>query len=600
MRKPLASRLALPFALSCLGLGGATAGAMADPAPINVSTRADFIGIEGTDGEPCFPVDEIRITGVTLIEAAEMERRVAPLAAQCLGTSTARAVVGAINEAHAEIGLITTQGYLPEQDIRATRILAIEVIPGRIDRIVYSEDHGEAALPFGERLSRSWERVVSSEGLWALSGNLSALFQTLDAPLDRFQLIDAGAHPSVKRWLSFEIGEGDVLDVEHLQRGVERINAVPSGRAGVRLEPGEEPATSTVRIENQPVDGFRVLLGYERNAAALSGSGTTIAERLRVDVAKDNLIGINDSWRSSFASGVNSNEISAGVTLPFRRATFSIDGSYSESYQQITPFAGLFSQSGTISGRMSYLLSRDKRQQTRLDGSLTWRGSERHINDLRLTPQRLTIARIGLSQTWSLHGRTQFSYGGGVSRGLTWFDATQDAKPIVATAPRAQFWKLDGFAAFAHGFAGIGLFRSELSGQWAATPLYSDDQLTLGSSASIRGFSTSLAKADRGFVWRNDFVAELPVAGLLGESREHLTFLSDVLGATKPYAFIDFGHGHDLASNRRIERAGGGFGVRYAHGRTNFDLNVAYPLHDRGARPSGRPDVSLMLSFKLF
>jgi hemolysin activation/secretion protein len=592
--------LALPLAFAGLGLGAASAVAAVEPEPIVVQTHADTGVIEGAEGEPCFPVDEIRITGVTLIDAAEIERRVAPLAAQCLGNNVARALVAAINEAHAEIGLITTQGYLPEQDIRATRALAIEVIPGRIDRIVYTEDHGEAALPLRERLSKSWERVASSEGPWALSGNLSALFQTLDDPLDRFQLINAGAHPGVKRWLGFEIGEGDILDVEHLQRGVERINAVPSGRAGVRLEPGAEPATSTVHIENQPVDGFRVLVGYERNAAALSGSGTTIAERIRVDVAKDNLIGINDSWRSSFASGVNSNEISMGVTLPIRRATFSIDGSYSESYQQITPFAGLFSQSGTIAARLSYLLSRDKRHQTRLDGSLTWRGSERHINDLRLTPQRLTVARIGLSQTWTLGERSQFSYGGGVSRGLTWFEATRDASPIAATAPRAQFWKLDGFAAYAHGFSGVGLFRSELSSQWSPTPLYSDDQLTLGSSASVRGFSSSLAKADRGIVLRNDFVAELPVAALLGESREDLAFLADVLGATKPYAFVDFGIGHDLASDRRIERAGGGFGVRYAHGRTNLDLNVAYPLHDRGARPGGRPDVSLMLSFKLF
>ncbi|HSP26756.1 MAG TPA: POTRA domain-containing protein, partial [Saliniramus sp.] len=320
--------LAIAIVLS----GAASAYAVQEPAAIIVPPRADIGGDDAVADEACFPVDEIRISGVTFVEASEIERRIAPLAAQCLGNNVARALVAAINEAHAEIGLITTQGYLPEQDIRATRALAIKVIPGRIDRIVYTEDHGEAALPLRERLSKSWERVVSSEGPWALSGNLSALIETLDDPLDRFQLIDAGAHPGVKRWLGFEIGEGDVLDVEHLQRGVERINAVPSGRAGVRLEPGAAPATSTVHVENQPVDGFRVLVGYERNAAALSGSGTTVAERIRVDVAKDNLIGINDSWRTSFASGVNSNEVSAGVTLPIRRATFSIDGSDSESY----------------------------------------------------------------------------------------------------------------------------------------------------------------------------------------------------------------------------------------------------------------------------
>jgi hemolysin activation/secretion protein len=567
---------AAALAVMVVGLAGATqvAAAEGDAATIIIPTRSEIV-VEEAAGEPCFPVDAIHVGGITLIEPAEIERRVAERASDCIGNGVARALVGAVNEAYAEIGLITTQGYLPEQDIRETRILAIEVIPGRIDRIVYAEDHGEAALPLRERLSRSWESVVASEGPWALSGNLSAFFQTFDDPLDRFQLIDPSAHPGVKRRLAFEIGPGDVLDIEHLQRGVERLNSVSSGRAGVRLEPGEEPATSTVHVENAPVDGFRVFLGYERNATALSGSGATVSERKRVDVAKDNLIGFNDAWRGSFASGINSNELSSGVTIPFRRATFSLDGSYSESYQQITPFAGLFSQSGTIAARMSYLLSRDRRQQTRLDTSLTWRGNERHINDLRLVPQRITAARIGLSQTWSLGERSQFSYGGGVSRGLPWFQATRDRRSIAPGAPRAQFWKLDAFAAFAHGFSGIGLFRSELSGQWASTPLYSDDQLTIGSSASVRGFAGSAAKADRGVVLRNDFVAELPVAALLGESRDELTFLADVLGATRPYAFVDVGYGQDLANARRTARSGGGVGLRYAHGRTNFDLNVA-------------------------
>jgi hemolysin activation/secretion protein len=591
--RPLSVHLAGMLAIA---LGAqAVAGEVADP-QILVETR----DLESPDTGACFPVDLIVIGGEFIIPHDVIAGAVAEHATQCIGTQAAGAIVGAINAAHAEAGFITTQGYLPEQDIRASRALTIEIIPGRVEAIDYRESAGLAGEPLRERFRKSVENIQNAESLWQFTQAFSDLFQRLDDPLDRFQIIDGARHPGVKPALSFDLAEGDVLHLERLQQGIERINSVPSGRARASLEPGEAPATSRVVIENQPEDTFRVTVGYERNAAELSGSGRTVSERIRLDVAKDNLIGLNDAWRASLASGVNSNEASLGLTLPYRRVQFAFNGAYSESYQQITPLAGLFSQSGIVSARVDYLLSRDAGQQTRIDASFTWRVGERHINDLKLTPQRFAVARIGGSRTLFPGERRQISFGAGINRGLTWFGATRDPQRPAPDTPRAQFWKIDGFAAYAHGFQRLGVWRSELTGQWSPTPLYSDDQATIGSGASVRGFAGSLAKVDTGAVWRNTFQFSIPPDVFLGERAEEGGFLVDVISATQPYLFVDAGYGRELASQRTVARAGAGLGLRYAHGRTTIDASVAYPLHDGGRRLSRTPDISFALSFKLF
>lgn len=572
--------------------------------PITVATRS----IESPDAGQCFPVDTVVISGEFLIPREVIREAVETHAADCLGMQVAQAVVGAINAAHAEAGLITTQGYLPEQDIRASRSLRIDVIPGRIAAIDYREDRGIAGEGFRARFDHAREAVAGSDGPWDLIGNLSALFAIIDDPLDRFQIIDGARRPHVKTRASFTAAPGDVLDIEDIQQGIERINAVASGRARARLEPGDEPATSVVVIENTPEDAFRLDFGYERNATALAGSGRTISQRLRFDLAKDNLVGINDSWRFTLAGGENSNEMSAGIVLPWRQSRFSIDGSYSESYQQITPFAGLFTQNSVLSLRYDRELLRDAQRSLSVDARLDIRRGDRFVNEAQLTPQQFTVARFGLTRSATPGERQQFSTGFGFSRGLTLFNATRDPDIPMPDTPRAQFWKLDGFAQYVRGFEDLGIWQTTLSGQFAATPLYADDQLVLGSAGSVRGFASRAARVDRGGFMRNEFTLALPAKRVLGERAESWVFASDVINAMRPYAFLDLGHGENIAEHRTVSRIGTGIGLRFALGRSRVDASIAYPLLDETRSPQevirrpagGSPDFGLNFTFKIF
>ncbi len=572
--------------------------------PIVVATKS----LDNPDAGQCFPVETIVVAGEFLIPRSTIRDAVVPHAADCVGMEVARAIVGAINAAHAEAGLITTQGYLPEQDIRAARSLHIDVIPGRIAAIDYREDHGIAGRGLRERFAHAGESVAGSEGPWDLLGNVSALFAILDDPLDRFQVIDGVRRPEGKTRASFETAAGDILDIEDIQQGVERINSVASGRARARLEPGGEPATSVVVIENTPEDAFRLDFGYERNATALTGSGRTISQRLRFDLAKDNLVGINDSWRFTLAGGENSNEVSAGIVLPWRASRFSLDGSYSEAYQPITPFAGLFTQNSVLSLRYDRQILRDARRSLTIDARLDIRRGDRFVNDLQLTPQQFTIARVGLTRSATPGERQQFNIGFGVSRGLTLFNATRDPAVMLADTPRAQFWKIDGSAQYVRGFEDLGIWQTTLSGQFAATPLYADDQLVLGSAASVRGFGARTDRVDRGGFMRNEFTLALPSKRVLGERAETWTFAADMIDAVRPFAFLDLGRGENIAERRTVSRIGAGIGMRFALGRSRIDASLAYPLLDETRTPKGvmrrpaggTPDIGLSFTFKVF
>ncbi|SFJ80583.1 Hemolysin activation/secretion protein [Methylobacterium brachiatum] len=573
---------------------------------ITLTTHHQKPSVNGIDKEACFPLREIQISGLELIDTGSVRSTVEPLAYDCIGNTLAKAIVGAINEAHAAAGFITTQGYLPDQDIRKTKSLKINVVTGRMDKFVYRETDGVEALPLRERLEKAWEPVREARGPWALVKAVSGLVDCFDDALDHFQILDSQPQSEAKIWLAFDLDPDDALNISDVQRGLDVLNKVPSNHAEAKLLPGSAPATSIVQIMNDRSDSFRAIAGYEINGTSINRSGNTVAKRARIDVAKDNLIGINDTFASTLASGLNSNEVQARVSVPWQRLKFAIDAGYSEQLSFLTERTEFLLQSANVTGSASYLLERNKEQQTTVETSLGWRQVQRHINAEPLTPQRVVPLRIGLSRVHSweasseglLLGR-ELSYGFGVNRGLPIWNATLDPAKPIPSAPRAEFWKLDAALGVAQGLRDIGVLRIDVVGQWTDHPLYFDDQLTLGSQSSIRGFANTAAKVDRGVVVRSEFAARLPIDLLKIDSNDW-TLLDDTLRALQPYAFADAGYGEMIADAHGLTRASVGGGMRYAYGRTNFDISIAQPVYAQGTtRIKYSPEVYFTLNLKL-
>jgi hemolysin activation/secretion protein len=549
----------------------------------------------------CSRIRRLEVRGILSIDVNTFKERLEPLALNCVGNDEIKAILTAINEIYSDKGYVATQGYLPEQDLQASEILGVNVIAGRVDSIIYRENRGDEALPMTERWGKAWSKVRESRGPWNSITALSQLFDRLDDPLDSFQLLPRDLKTDPKVWTSFIVDSGEVVQIDAIQQGVDQINRVASGHSQVKLEPGDGPATSKVVVENNQEDSFRVNAGYELNGADINGSGNTVPNRFKIDAAKDNLIGVNDAWRLSYAGGLDSNEVRGAFSMPFRRATFSFDGGYSESLSEVASGVEMFSRDGTISTSLGYMLYRSRDRQINLDTSLYWRNNERFINGASLTPQTVTHARIGIAETRTFD-TVQLNYGLGVDHGLPILGALSDPADASRSSPRAEFFKLDGQASLAKVLSEIGTMRVELTGQWTNRPLYSDDQLVLGSISTVRGFTNGSVRVDRGAVVRTEFSPAIPVDSLIGETKDGGGFLTEMLTGLQPYIFADYGAGHDIASNETLQRAGIGAGLRYRHGRINLDLSVGEPVYRNGgvnAKDWQSPEAYLSLSVRL-
>jgi hemolysin activation/secretion protein len=549
----------------------------------------------------CTDVRQIEVRGIVDLEDRLLREKLEPLAASCIGNDDVKAILVAINEAYADHGYVATQGYLPEQDLQASKLLVINVIAGRIEKVVYREHRGDEALDFRERFVKGWAPVRDAKGPWSFVRGLSQFIDRIDDPLDDFQLLPRDTGTRAKLWTSFITDSGDVVQIDAIQQGVDQINRVASSKAQVKLEPGAASATSIVVVENNGEDSFRINAGYELNGADINGSGNTIPSRFKLDVAKDNFIGVNDAWRLSYAGGLDSNELRGAFSVPFRWFTFSLDAGYSESLSEITPGVEMFTQDGTVTAALGYLLYRTRERQITLDNSFSWRNNERFLNGVSLTPQTLPHARFGISETRTFE-TLQLTYGIGFDRGLDTMNATEDPQDITPSTPLAQFFKIDGQASASKVLENLGMLRIDLTAQWTDRPLYSDDQLVLGSVSSVRGFTNGAVRVDRGAVVRTEFAPSFSLASLIEARKDDWVFAHEALQGIQPYAFADYGVGRDIANHETLERAGIGAGLRYRHGRINLDASIGEPVYRTGGPKPKKwqaPEAYLTLSIKL-
>lgn len=582
-----------------LGAGATSARSPATPKAEAPPVQGEAVVIAvpqgGKPAANCLRIRQIEVRGIELLPQADLRAVVEPQAVECLSNESAQKIVVAINEAHSKRGLVTTQGYVPQQDIKKTGRFIINVITGRVGKVIYRETRADQGMP------EAWRALRDAKGPWDLVSGVSDLVDTLDNAFDRAQLLDPKTVGGLKGRLATPLDEGEPVDLEKIQQGVDQLNKATSQKATAKLEAGEKPGTSNVVLNVPRKDSFRLSAGYEVNGASLNNTGNSTAKRLRMDIAKDNWLGINDLWSTSLAGGLNTNEVKGSVAVPWRWFTLSLDGGYSESLTPLGASSELFSQTWTSAANLNWLASRDKDQQTNITGGLNWRLNRRFVNSVELTPQAISYARIGASHTRFWDDR-QLVLSLGASQGLSILDATKDPATKDGTTPRAQFFKLDGLAQFTQAFRGWGTWRLDLNGQWTPHPLYSDDQLILGSISSVRGFTRAPFRADRGGIIRSEFSTALPMERMPAFIKAFQP-LHDSLAGTQFYSYADFGSGRDLANRRDVARAAIGAGLRYRYGRLTADLSIAQPVFQKGissARDTYHPEFYVSLTAKAF
>jgi hemolysin activation/secretion protein len=429
-----------------------------------------------------------------------------------LGTNRINVLLKRLTDVFVDAGYVTTRALLGPQNLGSgTLTVTIEI--GRI----------EAFTVNGQSIHRLKKDERSAGGGW---------------------LTDAGYANA------FPASPGDALRLGDIDQGVSQINRLRRNQAEVQILPGQSPGDSVVAINNRPGDRLYYTLGVDNY-----GSEATGITRYRAGVEADNLIGLQESLSLSVIDSTESNAFVGSFAIPFGRHTFSYTLSDSEYQQVIGTTALLYGRTLSHILGWNYTASRSQANIVNLDATLSWRRTDREVNDFDLNPQHIAVLRVGGNwlHRFVLNDAQGFvTVDAGVSEGLPWLEADHDAHDIARADAHGQFTKLDATASYTLPLPKIGsaqfAYRGVLGLQYANVALYGSEQLFLGGMDNVRGFRSGVIAGDRG-----------------GYTRNELAWVNTPAwhdGRIEPYLFLDAGKASLIAIPGFPSLVGTGGGLR--------------------------------------
>jgi len=491
---------------------------------------------------PCHLITDIRLNGAGLLIESTRDRLLRPYLGQCLGVSDIERLMGDVTAHYVNRGYIAARVYLGPQDLSSGR-LELTVVEG-ILKTLRIEDGGAQSI----------------------------------SPANTFP------------WVS-----GRVLDLRDIEQGLDQVNRLASNNATMSIEPGAQPGESDVVVTNTPGNRWHLTA-----TADTFGSKPTGRAQGSVTASLDNVMGFDDfvsvtDRRTLHPDGNRRNSVSDSVTytIPFGWTLLSTGLSYS-SYASVFRTPANLEMHSTGNAKNAYLRAdrvvyRDRDNLLTLSGTVTRKESTTFLAEQRVdvSSRALTVGDLDLSLRTRAAGGVLF-LGAGLSHGLRWFNALDDADHLPDTAPHAQFDKQRASASWSRQFAlgGSSLdIGSQISGQYSKQVLYGSEQMSVGGVYSVRGFEDSSLANDIGWMWRNDVGLTTPMQ------------VGSLAGSWRPYLGLDTGRvrgRHQDGDAGRLSGAALGLQLRVA--KVALDTYVMAPIGGHSAFPDAKASVQASLS----
>lgn len=404
--------------------------------------------------QACLDIDQITLSGVTLVAEADLQTQFAPRLDACVDFAAIEAFQEIVTLTYVDLGFVAARAYLPEQDISDGE-LEIVVIEGQISDIVVTQNGS----------SRPARRFTAFPGL-----------------------ID------------------DPLNLRELEQGIAQISRLPASDASIELLPGEETGDTIVAVEVVQGRPWQASLSANNR-----GSSTTGRYSLSASFSYENLLGINDLWSASYQRSTEpspfainaeyplSQSVSFSGSVPYGYWTFGVAASAS-SYQIEIPsnVAPIENTGRSASLRLSVdrLLYLDETGRWDIGAALTVKENENQILGTRIdtSSRRLSVIEAYISRTYAL-------FSGQLTSSLTWrqgvsnlFNALDDAT-TPDNSPTAQYTAVLLDAGWTRGWQlgeqGI-VLSSNLSAQFTNDRVFGSEQFSLGGFSGIRGTREAL------------------------------------------------------------------------------------------------------------
>lgn len=486
------------------------------PAAPNLPEGADVESLP--DPGPTFLIERIAFSGAKVLSDAQLDDVTRPFIGKHLGRNRIDLLLRRLTEAYIGHGYITTRVYLSTPQHLATGTLAVTIVPGRIEAMMLN---GGPLRP-APALPKAGLPDTKGGGL----------------------ITDAGT-----AW-AFPEGVGDVLRLPDLEQGVDQINRLRRNQAQIQILPGRAAGDSIVAITNPYGPRLNYNLGVDNY-----GDPSTGKLRYRGGAEADNVLGFQESLGLSYIGSTDTNAVVLSAAVPFGFQTVSYTTSVSEYQQLIGDTALLYGRTFSQILGWNDVVARSATSRLSVDATLTKLSTQRNVNDLELAPANLTVFHLALSGLWHFAANNRpaaLTAELGVAQGLPWLAATHDAHGIDEAEAHSQFTRADWNATLQLPLGSIGptdwTYRGTLNGQYSHDALFGNEQIFLGGSDTVRGFSQAAVSGDSGFYLRNEWVWSNAPAWRDAH--------------WEPYVFLDGGKAHLVAQGGWPSMAGVGVGAR--------------------------------------
>ncbi|PRW84758.1 ShlB/FhaC/HecB family hemolysin secretion/activation protein [Pseudomonas fluorescens] len=417
----------------------------------------------------CFPIKTIELKGADSLPAPDRERLLKPYIGQCLGVSQLNDLLKTITDYYLGKGRVTSRAYLPQQDL-STGHLQVLVVEGKL------------------------EALRSAEGSTVTDRELA---------------------------MAFPGKVGEALNLREIEQLVDQLNRLPSKQAQMELTPGKQIGGSDVVVKNTAQKPWRASLSRNND-----GQKSTGEQQWGAGLEWDSPLGLGDQLmlRGGHDAISDHQKTSKNTmlyyNLPWGWWNFSY--TYSESdYRTYGVTDGFkFKQDGDNQNhqlRAERVIHRDDVSKTSVNVGLAHLRTNNYILDARTeaSSNRLSELQLGVNHGRRI-GSAFVNLDLGMQSGIGLLDAqSQDERDKLGRRqPNSRYRKYTATVSYLQPFSLWGesfSFSSLATGQRSEDILFSPQRMSLGGSASVRGFKDQLLTGDSGGYWRNEVRWARPV-----------------------------------------------------------------------------------------
>jgi len=448
-----------------------------------------------SDGR-CFDINKILVSGATLVSMNAIDKITNQYIGKCVGIADLQEIMKSLTNLYLDKGYVTARLYIPEQDVKQSKLLKLVVEEGTLSDIYYN---GKPVNPYDGVIMSSMPRM-----------------------------------------------KGRPLNMRDVEQGLDQMNRLASNNAKTDILPGKNEGETIVNVTNQPNKRWKVNVSHDN-----LGQESTGFARYNANLTLDNVLKINDLWTFGYQRTQRdywhdnnldgkSNSYSGSVSVPNGYWTFNVSGYYYNYKSIIEGNFGPIHTSGNSSelrGSVNRLLHRDDKSLTTLNVGLAYKATNNFLlgNKIEVGSRMYTVANIDLSHSRQMLMGT-WTFDLNYMQGVDLFGAVKKHEPGAGDA-EPEFAKFVGTISVATPFKIKNqnfIVNNLLVGQYTPDNLFGAEQMSLGSYSNVRGSRDSLLFGNNGFFTRNEFAwRALP----WGNNAQ----LVKALGELRPYVGLDYG-----------------------------------------------------------